>query len=151
MLVLLIIDWQGLVAQRASGEDWIDGIIAQSRVQGWFQTQFDHVNVWCTVFAYDDISLTPLIGESRGDIVGHRFWILVSQELQRQSLWPIIRVNDPLVCLLAIVTQDRTQMRNEPLVMAPVLHWVGLKRRPRWGLYQARQQATQVLQRTSWR
>ena len=117
MLVLFVSDWQGLVPQRALGEYGINGITAQSRVQRWFQTQIGQVNVWSTMFAYDDISLAPLIGESRGNIVGHCFRISVSQELQGMSLRPIIRVDNPLVCLLAIVAQDRTQMRSEPLVV----------------------------------
>ena len=117
MLVLLISDWQGLVAQRALGEYGINSIIAQSRVHRWFQMQFGEIDVWSAMFAYDDISLTPLIGESRGNIVGHCFRISVSQELQGMSLRPIIRVDNPLVCLLAIVAQDRTQMRSEPLVV----------------------------------
>ena len=34
-----------------------------------------------TMLAYDDISLTLRIDESRGNTVGHRIWVMVSQEM----------------------------------------------------------------------
>ena len=97
MLLLFIIDWQGLVDQRTLGGYGINGIIAQTCVQRRLQANFGQVYLWSAMFAYDDISLTLRIDNSSGNIVGHRIRVMVPEELQSYSLRPIICVDDPLV------------------------------------------------------